>query len=128
MKKPLLLAVVWFCVANGVATGQQQKTRFGDIQKPGNPADYPLSVQVNRSSLTGVSANVHLYLDVVLDGKKLQLESQTGETAAALLHLGTYKARLIKDDEMKSGFFSIIYDLLFPDGSHLLFDVVSESE
>jgi hypothetical protein len=71
---------------------------------------------------------MHLHLDVVLDGKKLQLESQTGETSSALLHVGTYKARLIKDDEMKSGFFSVIYDLLFLDGSHLFFDVVSESE
>jgi hypothetical protein len=127
MKKPLLLAVVWFCVATGVAMGQQ-KTRFGEVQKPGNPADYPLSIAVTHASLTGVLANMHLHLDVVLDGKKLQLESQTGETSSALLHVGTYKARLIKDDEMKSGFFSVIYDLLFLDGSHLFFDVVSESE
>jgi hypothetical protein len=106
----------------GAATAQmQEKKRFSEL--PVNPADYKVNVHVTHAFLAGVLATLHL--DVLVDGKKLQLE---GQSAAVMLHVGDYKARVVKDEERKSGWYVETYDLLFADGTHWLFNVVSESE
>jgi hypothetical protein len=45
-----------------------------------------------------------------------------------MLHVGNYKARVVKDEERKGGWYVETYELLFADGTHWLFNVVSESE
>jgi len=65
-----------------------------------------------------------LHITAVVDGKKIVLE--TG--AAALLHAGDYQARIVSDNQKKSGWFSRTYELLFSDGTHVAFNQVAESE
>jgi hypothetical protein len=119
--KQFLLAFL-LVLATGTAAAQG-KQRFGDNAKPVNPADYPLTVHVSHAFLSG--ALNELRLDTVVHGKKLQLESQG---PSGLLHVGDYKARVVKDDEKKGGWFYATYELLLPDGTHWFFNVVAETE
>jgi len=45
-----------------------------------------------------------------------------------LLHTGEYQARIVTEDEKKSGWFSKMYELLFTDGTKVMFSEVAESE
>jgi len=98
-----------------------QKERLGQASAPVNPADYPLTLHVGHSFLSGGA----LHLEVTAEGKHLELQSLD---LLELLHVGDYKARVAKAGEKKGGFFFATYELLFSDGSHRLFAVVGESE
>ena len=115
----LLVVVVAGLCPRGVAA---QKQRMSDSHRP-DPYDYPVTVHVAHARLIG-APNTMLHLDAVIDGKSVELETNAG----ALLHTGDYKARLVSDDEKKSGWFSKSYDILFSDGTHVIFSEVAESE
>ncbi|MGB7189044.1 MAG: hypothetical protein WBD10_02800 [Acidobacteriaceae bacterium] len=93
------------------------------------PADYPLTVHVARSYLMhagGVKdGEVFQELDVLIDGKKLQLEAGS---KYGLLELGNYKAKVKKSIEKQGHFREQTYEILFPDNKTETFKVVGESE
>jgi hypothetical protein len=87
-----------------------------------NPAEYTVNVHVKSSSIAGGQQD----LSVVIDGKKYDLESET--VPRALLALGDYKAKLIKD-EHKTAYDSVrVYEFLFPDNKMRKFTVVGQTE
>ncbi len=117
----MLTWTLFFALMATSATAQE-KRRMGENGRPANTADFNLTAHVTNAFL--VTTQELLRLDVTLDGKKLQLESFD---STKMLHLGDYKARVVKDDEWKSGQYVVSYDLLMLDGTHLLFRVVGES-
>jgi len=120
MKQFLVVLLLVLAAGTAMAQGKQ---RFGDYAKAANPADYPLTLHVTHAFLSG--ALNELRLDAVVNGKNLQLQSQDH---SGLLHVGDYKARLVKDEENKGGWFTVTYELLLADGTHWFFNVVAESE
>ena len=106
-----------------IAATAQDKQRLGTNKTSVNPADFSVTVHITHAFLEGVQN--HLHLDAVVDGKKYQMESLDGST---MLHVGDYKARVVRDDEKKSDLFTKAYEILFPDGTHWVFTVVGESE
>jgi hypothetical protein len=93
------------------------------VDRP-DPLAYPLTVHVTHARVTGVGTAGVLHLDAIVDGKKVELETN----AAALLHIGDYQGRVVSVDDKKSGWFSKSYELLFSDGTHVVFAEVAESE
>jgi hypothetical protein len=91
-----------------------------------NPADYTINVHVSRSrSVIEGSPNRRQKLNVVIDGKKYELEGYGGE---GMLALGDYKAKLVKD-EHKGGYDSLqVYEFLFPDQKTRKFMLVGQTE
>jgi hypothetical protein len=66
-------------------------------------------------------------LSVTIDGKRYELESL--DTPNALLMLGDYKARLLKDQQGAGTYDSWrVYEFLFPDNRKRQFVVVGQSE
>ena len=117
----------WFVVAvlliSSFGVLRAQKQRYSQSSKSAEALQYPLLVHVAHARLMGQPVSV-LHLDVVIDGKTVELEAG----ATSLLHIGEYQARLLKDDEGKSGWFSKSYELLFTDGTKVVFSEVAESE
>lgn len=100
-----------------------QKTRYSSSK--GNDAlDYPLLVHVTHARVSGVGTAPVLHLDAVIDGTHVELET----SASGLLHTGDYRGRIVANDDKKSGWFSRSYELLFSDGTHVVFTEVAESE
>jgi hypothetical protein len=94
-----------------------------------NPSDYKLNVHVSatRMVIEGNSLAHRQNLTVVIDGKKYELESI--DIPNALLMLGDYRARLVKDQHGAGTYDSWrIYEFLFPDKKTRQFVVVGESE
>jgi hypothetical protein len=94
-----------------------------------NPSDYNLNVHVNatRMVIEGNSLAHRQNLVVVIDGKKYELESI--DIPNALLMLGDYKARLVKDQHWAGTYDSWrVYEFLFDDKKTRQFVVVGESE
>ncbi len=120
MKRWLAIA---FCVALGSGAGVAQKQRYSESHRP-DPLAYPLAVHVTHARVVGAGTAGVLHLDAVIDGTKVELETN----AAALLHVGTYQGRVVSVDDKKSGWFSKSYELLFNDGTHVVFTEVAESE
>ena len=121
--KRLLRVAACLALSLSAGVGSAQKTRYSS-SKGNDQLDYPLTVHVTHarvSSLAGVSV---LHLDALIDGTKVELE--TG--ASGLLHTGDYRARMVANDDKKSGWFSRSYELLFSDGTHVVFTEVAESE
>jgi hypothetical protein len=114
---------VAFCVALGVGSGVAQKQRYSESHKP-DPLEYPLTIHVTHARVAGLGTAGVLHLDAVIDGVKVELETN----ASGLLHVGDYRARVVTQDEKKSGWFSKSYELLFSDGTHVVFTEVAESE
>lgn len=97
-------------------------------QQP-NPADYPLTMHVVRSYLVhsgGYRGETYQELDVLVDGKKLQLEALSKHYG--LFEVGNYKARLKQSVEEHGHFRNQLYEFLFPDNKRETFEVVGESE
>jgi hypothetical protein len=67
-----------------------------------------------------------LYLGVQVGQRLLRLEEVQNKLSGNLLVLGSYKARLVKDDHSKPYLSSRVYELQFPDGTTERFDVVGE--
>lgn len=95
-----------------------------------NPADYTINVHVNTSRMKieydGNIATVWQELNVLIGGKKYELRSD--RSLRALLELGDYKARLVKDEHNSSYDSYQAYEFLFPDNKTRQFDVVGQSE
>ena len=109
-----------------------QKTRYSTSAKA-SELDYPLTVHVLGSHVgveqvldaNGAATTVSvLHLNVVIDGDKMDLAMQAG----ALVHPGDYLGRIVENGERKSGWFTRTYELLFGDGTHVVFRVVGESQ
>jgi hypothetical protein len=89
-----------------------------------NPADYTINVRVSTSRMVSESRSSLFvqHLDVVISGKKYELESQIA--LGMLLALGDYKAKLARD-EHKTSYDSLqVYEFLFPDQKTRKFAVV----
>lgn len=100
-----------------------QKQRYSQSQKP-DPLLWPLTIHVTHARVSGLGTAGVLHLDAVIDGRKVELETP----ASGLLHVGDYQGRVAAQDEKKSGWFSRSYELLFTDGTHVVFTEVAESE
>ena len=93
-----------------------------------NSAEYTINVHVTKSRmiLRDTSISYQQMLDVVIDGKKYDLESVNYPNT--LLVLGDYKAKLVKD-EHRGGYDSFqVYEFLFSDRKTRQFRVVGETE
>jgi len=120
MMKRWLAVVVCLLVVGSAAA---QKERYSQSHRP-DPLEYPLVVRVTHARVTGAGPAGVLHLDALVDGKKVELETP----ASGLLHIGEYRARIVASDDKKSGWFSRSYELLFSDGTHVVFTEVAESE
>ena len=93
-----------------------------------NPADYTINVHVSASRIVHYMERLFSYsemLNVVIDGKKYELESGFPNM---LLALGNYEARLVKD-EHKGTYDSLqVYESLLPDQKTRKFTVVGQME
>jgi hypothetical protein len=91
-----------------------------------NPDQYAINVHVSASHLVlNTSGGYFLKLNVVIDGKKYELD---GSGNNMLLALGNYKAKLVKD-EHKGTYGSLkLYEFLFPDQKTMKFEVVGQTE
>lgn len=86
-----------------------------------NPAEYTVSVHVSTSSMDRHGTQL---LDVIIDGKKYELQSELA--IGRLLALGDYKAKLVTNN--KSAYESLqIYELLLPDRTRQ-YKVVGQTE
>ncbi len=127
--KRLFLVGCVVAMSAGVCEGQKQ--RYSSGQRAAQ-MDYPLTVRVTHAQLmrpfpvagAEQSSSSYLHLDALIDGKHVQLETN----AAALLHVGDYPGRIVGNNESKAGFFTRSYELLFADGTHVLFTEVAETE
>jgi hypothetical protein len=73
-------------------------------------ADYTVNVHVSSSS-TDLAG--HQVLDVVIDAKKYELQSEL--SIGHLLALGDYKAKLVENDHPTAYDSVQVYEFLFPD-------------
>jgi hypothetical protein len=92
-----------------------------------NPADYTINVHVSSSRmvLEGDAIAFNQRLNVTIEGKKYELRSSS---INALLALGDYKAKLVRDDH-RTGYDSYqVYEFLFPDNKTRKFEVVGMTE
>jgi hypothetical protein len=127
--KCLILAGLIFVL--GVGCSEAQKARYSS-GKQAEQLDYPVTVHVSHARLmrpfptagAEQSSSSYLHLDALVDGKHVELEANAG----ALLEIGDYRARIVTNTETKAGFFSKSYELLFADGTHVLFVEVAETE
>ncbi|HEX4785516.1 MAG TPA: hypothetical protein VH350_14340 [Candidatus Sulfotelmatobacter sp.] len=74
------------------------------------PADYNVDVHVASS---GIEIGGHQVLDVVIQSKKYELQSEL--PIGKLLALGDYKAKLVQDDHPSAYDSRQVYEFLFPD-------------
>jgi hypothetical protein len=91
--------------------------------------DYSVNVHVSATRMVhyGDSAAHYQLLSVVIDGQKYELESVGMPNA--LLMLGDYKARLLKDQHWAGTYDSWrVYEVLLPDNKKRQFLVVGQSE
>lgn len=89
---------------------------------------YNINIHVTRSRLVSEPRSIgpDQVLDVTINGMKYELDSASGPNA--LLALGDYKAKLVKD-EHKSPYDTLqVYEILLPDGKTRKFEVVGQSE
>jgi len=126
MKKWFRLGLVVGIFATAVHA--QQKQRFADTTTRVNPADFPLTVHVNRSYRSHPNTPntlTTLRLDVLIGSKELEL---VNAGSLGLLPVGDYKGRLVEDHVKKNGVVTKVYELLLPDGTHYFFDLIGEKE
>ena len=92
-------------------------------------SDYSVNVHVTTSRMMrNTPSSVHYQdLMVVIDGKKYELESLGFPNA--LLQLGDYRARLVKDQHWAGPYDSYqVYEFLLPDNKKRQFLVVGKWE
>jgi|SRR5947209_6933483 len=101
-----------------------------------NPDEYSINVHVSASHWV-MDPNLSKFaqalqkLDVIIDGKKYELEAISyGNLRAVtpLLALGDYKAKLIQDQHKVTYESSQMYEFIFPDKKTMKFNVVGQSE
>jgi hypothetical protein len=97
-----------------------------------SPADYTITVHVSSSRWAIVPGNLATasvqLLDVVIDGKKYDLEANAPSNSPSVLALGDYKAKLVQDEHKTAYESSETYELLFPDKKTRKFMVVGQTE
>jgi len=87
-----------------------------------NPAEYTINVHVSASYIVRERDQ---QLNVVIDGKKYELESPG---VGMLLALGDYKAKVVRD-EHKEAYDSLkVYEFMFSDQKTRKFTVVGQVE
>jgi hypothetical protein len=96
-----------------------------------NTAENPVNVHVSSSHWVVLPTSIGplnaQMLNVVIEGKKYELEAQvSGKTA--LIALGDYKAKLVEDVHKNSYESSQTYEFQFPDGKTRKFLVIGQSE
>lgn len=99
-----------------------------------NTAEYTIDVHMQSSRLIlrcepmGFSPYCqHMqYIVAIIDGKKVELDSTL--RTSALLKIGYYKARIVKDDPPGAYEYQREYEFLFPDGKTRQYLVVGEGE
>jgi hypothetical protein len=89
------------------------------------PDEYPITVHVTSSYYQGGMISHQQGLDVVIGGKRFAL---TGSGDIALLALGDYKAKLVRDDHKTTYESYQEYELLFPDKKTRKYFVIGQSE
>ena len=88
------------------------------------PAEYTINVHVSSSRMVlETSLLFSQELDVVIEGKRYELLA-----ANALLALGDYKAKLVKDEHRTAYESFQVYGFLFPDKKIRKFTVVGVTE
>ncbi len=104
-----------------------QKSRYsssGDVE-----LQYPLVAHVTHAFLVPVmgaaegAGSSELHVEAIIDGTKYELKTN----ASGMLHPGEFRCRELKINESKAGWYSRQYELLFDDGTHVMFKVVGES-
>ncbi len=95
--------------------------------------DFPIKVHISSSELKpcGLGFNVEYSqcLAVLIDGKKYELARiNNAQRASFPIHPGDYQARLVKDEAKGAGEFEREYEILFPDGKTVNYQVVGEFE
>ena len=92
------------------------------------PSDYDLNVHVSSTRMVREARSPgRQSLVVTIDGKKYELESL--DFPNALLRLGDYKARLVKDQHWAGPYDSYrVFEFLLPDNKKRQFVVVGQSE
>jgi hypothetical protein len=92
-----------------------------------NPAGYTTNVHVasSRMVLEGTVGAFDQELNVIIDGKKYELMAPS---VNALLALGDYKAKLVKDEHRTTYDSYQTYEFLFPDNKTRKFEVVGQTE
>jgi hypothetical protein len=102
-----------------------------------SPDEYPINVHVSSSHWVMspailVGPEPFLRLNVIIDGKKYELEAPTTkanlEAGVTLLALGDYKAKVIQDVHKTTYESSQAYEFLFPDKKTRKFMVVGQTE
>jgi hypothetical protein len=101
-----------------------------------NPDEYSINVHVSSSRwvvepTVVTTPQACQKLDVIIDGKKYELETFSyGNLVAGvpLLALGDYKAKLVRDQHKVTYESSQIYEFMFPDKKTMKFTVVGQSE
>jgi hypothetical protein len=91
-----------------------------------NPAEYTVNVHVSTSRMVPEAGARFQRLDVIIDGKKYELESE--KPVNVLLSLGDYKAKIVQDDHKVTYDSYKIYEFLFPDQKTRKFIVVGQTE
>ena len=91
-----------------------------------NPAEYTVTIHVQSSRLiqTYNQAPTLQHLEVIIDGKKYELECP----GSFVLSVGDYKARILQDKIAPNHEYTRQYELLFANGSTRKFAVIGESE
>ena len=92
-----------------------------------NPADYTVNVHVSSSHMVLVRERsaFNQRLNVTIDGKKYELWCSS---VNALLALGDYKAKLVRDEHRTTYDSYQVYEFLFPDHRTRKFEVVGNIE
>ncbi len=101
-----------------------------------NPNEYSINVHVSSSrwvmAPTLLGPEAHQVLDVIIDGKKYELEASTTranlEAGVTLLALGDYKAKIVQDQHKTAYESSQAYEFLLPDKKTRKFIVVGQTE
>ena len=91
-----------------------------------NPAEYTINVHVSASRMVWEgSPALSQELDVIVEGKRYVLFSSN---VNALLALGDYKAKIVKDEHRTAYDSFQVYEFLFPDKKTRKFTVVGLTE
>ncbi len=125
MKKALLFALI---LIPALAWPEKPKA---------NPADFTIDVHVQSSrtmarcnSATPYAGSCGEYqqLSVIIDGKEYELEGNYMPRKAYVLHVGDYKAKVLKEDTSLSYGDRRTYQFIFPDGQTAEYLLTGESD
>ncbi len=91
-----------------------------------DPAEYNVSIHVTASHMVPEGGTVYQKMEVLIDGKKYELQSEA--PADRLLSLSDYKAKIVRDDHKVAYESFKVYEVLFSDQKTRRFIVVGQTE